>query len=228
MFGFGKPDFALRAYQEIAMSGNELYMTTYDGTTRHQINTDWAHNTWKTIDINVEKRARISWFENEVERANSPSTADIPRVLVRKYATPEPTTTVGAERTPTVKIASGALIVNKNANETLNVTYSNFTGGDSSNITVFKDMNENGVLDISGDAPVYFQNDTLDGSPVQVVKVYWTPLSAGLHWVAANGVHSTVIISDTVPVYPVPELVTAALVAAGMIGLMAMCKRNRR
>lgn len=150
------------------------------------------------------------------------------RVLVRKYTSPEPTiTSLGAEKTPTVRIANGMLYVNQNANGSLNVTYGNFSSGDSSDIIIYKDTNGNGTLDIPGDTEVYNQTDALTGSDDQVIKVNWIPDSTGLNWVVANGVHSSIVVTDIKPVSPVPELVTVALVGIGLIGLMlAFRKKN--
>jgi len=117
----------------------------------------------------IYNRALSASEVSDLYNNNGYTTTNYPgRVLVRKYASPEPTVaSLGAEKTQTVRIANGTLYVNQNASGSLNVTYSNFTGGDSS-----------------------------------------------------------IVITDTKPVSPVPEMVTAALVGIGVAGMIVVRRRT--
>lgn len=123
-------------------------------------------------------------------------------VLVRKFSSPEPTTSVGAEKSLTVEIkVTGTLFVNQSAKDKLTVTYSNLSSGDVYNITIFKDPNSNCIQDLPGDEVVYTQRDELSGLPEQIIHVNLTPETAGWHCVAANGNHAAFTIADTMPVF---------------------------
>ena len=87
------------------------------------VSTNWTFNTWKVSEIILEKGSRVRWFENENELTGSPytDTTYIPTsdnnviicsinaerikvdwILVRKYVSPEPTASVGAEESNVV------------------------------------------------------------------------------------------------------------------------------
>jgi len=119
------------------------------------------------------------------------------------------------------------LFVNKNSSDNFTVKYGNFSNGDLLNIRIYRDTNGSGTLDIPGDTEVYNQIDALIGSNEQVIQVNWIPDAAGLHWVVANGAHSSIVVTDIKPVSPAPELVPAALVAMGIIALVGMRKMKR-
>lgn len=106
----------------------------------------------------------------------------------------------------------------------------NFTGFAIDNryfITVYNDTNNNGDWD-SGDQTEYEKNGLLHGDPFQIISVDWTPTVMGLHWVDAGGVRSHVFVSDTKPIYPVPELGTMALTSVGILGLIGLTRMRRK
>jgi len=117
-------------------------------------------------------------------------------------------------------------IIGKSTTDIIKVNFTNFSLNNPYFITVFNDTNGNGELDFT-DITEYEKNGRLQGLPYQIISVDWIPASTGLHWVDAGGVINRVFVSDTKPVYPVPELSTIALTSAGILGLIGLTRMRR-
>jgi len=116
---------------------------------------------------------------------------------------------------------NGVPIIGVSTSDIMNVEYLGFSSGDDFNISVIA---PNG-------SHVYDDNGSLTDADIQIIPVDWTPSEIGSHDVQVRGkgtvFATTVYVSNSAVVSPVPELSTLFLTFSGLMATMLISRRYR-
>jgi pimeloyl-ACP methyl ester carboxylesterase len=116
---------------------------------------------------------------------------------------------------------TGIPVMGINTTDILKVEYTNFTSGDPYNISITA----------PNATRVYCDSGNLTAG-TEIIPINWTPSTTGNHTIIAWGrgmIDSTpVYIYDSAVVSPIPELSTAILTPAGLLGVLLVSRKFRK